>query len=52
MTDIPKEQGANWEARFSMDGLALPRRIGVCINYGAHIWYQMQSASERELAAQ
>jgi ribose transport system substrate-binding protein len=52
MTDIPKEQGANWEARISMDGLALPRRIGVCINYGAHIWYQMQSASERELAAQ
>jgi ribose transport system substrate-binding protein len=52
VTDIPKEQGANWEARFSVDGLALPRRIGVCINYGAHIWYQMQSASERELAAQ
>lgn len=52
MTDILKDQGANWEARFSMDGLALPRRIGVCINYGAHIWYQMQSASERELAAQ
>jgi len=51
VTDIPKEQGANWEARFSIDGLALPRRIGVCINYGAHIWYQMQSASERELAA-
>ena len=35
-----------------MDGLALPRRIGVCINYGAHIWYQIQSANERELAAQ
>jgi ribose transport system substrate-binding protein len=52
VTDTPKEQGANWEAQISMDGLALPRRIGVCINYGAHIWYQMQSASERGLAAQ
>jgi len=52
VTDNPKEQGANWEARISMDGLALPRRIGVCINYGAHIWYQMQSANERTLAAE
>jgi ribose transport system substrate-binding protein len=52
VTDKPKEQGANWEARISLDGLALPRRIGVCINYGAHIWYQMQSANERDLAAE
>jgi ribose transport system substrate-binding protein len=50
--DNSEEQVTNWEARISMDGLALPRRIGVCINYGAHIWYQMQSANERELAAQ
>ena len=52
MTDYRKEQAANWEAGISMDGLSLPRRIGVCINYGAHIWYQIQSANERELAAQ
>jgi ribose transport system substrate-binding protein len=52
MTDYTKEQPANWEAEISMEGLTLPRRIGVCINYGAHIWYQIQSANERELAAQ
>jgi ribose transport system substrate-binding protein len=52
MMDNSKEEAANWEARVSVDGLALPRRIGVCINYGAHIWYQMQSANERDLAAQ
>jgi ribose transport system substrate-binding protein len=52
VTETMKEQGANWEAQVNIDGLALPRRIGVCINYGAHIWYQMQSANERDLAAQ
>ena len=50
--EIPSPQAANWEAGISIDGLALPRRIGVCINYGAHIWYQLQSATERDLAAQ
>jgi ribose transport system substrate-binding protein len=53
MTDIPDRAGAaNWEAQVSLDGLALPTRIGVCINYGAHIWYQLQSSAERDLAMQ
>jgi ribose transport system substrate-binding protein len=52
VNEIPSPQAANWEAGISIDGLALPRRIGVCINYGAHIWYQLQSATERDLAAQ
>jgi ABC-type sugar transport system substrate-binding protein len=53
MTDIPDHaQAANWEAQVSLDGLALPPRIGVCVNYGAHIWYQLQTAVERDLAGQ
>ena len=53
MTDIPDRAGAaNWEAQVSLDGFALPTRIGVCINYGAHIWYQLQSSAERDLATQ
>jgi ribose transport system substrate-binding protein len=56
MADIPAQTGnaqaANWEAQMNIEGLKLPRRIGVCINYGAHIWYQLQSATERDLATQ
>jgi ribose transport system substrate-binding protein len=40
---------ANWEAGVSLDGLAMPKRIGVSINYGAHIWYQLIGATEQEL---
>jgi ribose transport system substrate-binding protein len=38
-----------WEAGVSLEGLVLPRRIGVSINYGAHIWYQVMGATEQEL---
>lgn len=43
---------ANWEAQVQLDGLKMPTRIGVCINYGTHIWYQVQEKNERALAAQ
>ncbi len=53
MSDIPNPlQAENWETAVTLEGLALPSRIGVCINYGAHIWYQLQSAEEQKLAAQ
>lgn len=40
---------ATWEAGVSLEGLTLPKRIGVSINYGAHIWYQVMAATEQEL---
>lgn len=40
---------ANWEAGVSLDGLTMPKRIGVSINYGAHIWYQLMGATEQDL---
>jgi ribose transport system substrate-binding protein len=52
VTTIPSIHPANWEAQNNIDGLALPRRIGVCINYGAHIWYKLQASAERQLAEQ
>ena len=41
---------ANWGSNIDCKGLRMPSRIGVCINYGAHIWYQLQSDGEQELA--
>ncbi len=43
---------SNWETRVDFEGFTLPQHIGVCVNYGAHIWYQVQSTAERELATQ
>jgi ribose transport system substrate-binding protein len=40
---------ANWEAGVSLDGQTRPKRIGVSINYGAHIWYQLIGTTEQEL---
>ncbi len=52
MTSSESETLANWEAQARLDGLEIPKRLGVCINYGAHIWYQVQAANERILAEQ
>jgi ribose transport system substrate-binding protein len=41
---------SNWGSNVDFKMLRLPSRIGVCINYGAHIWYQLQSEGEKELA--
>jgi ABC-type sugar transport system substrate-binding protein len=42
-------QAANWEAGVNLGGLRMPGTIGVCINFGAHIWYQVLSSVERDL---
>lgn len=56
MTDTPvhtsSASAANWEVQVDLTGLRMPRRIGVCINYGAHIWYQLQREHEQQLGTE
>jgi ribose transport system substrate-binding protein len=52
MVDVTTGNGANWEARANLVGLKLPRRIGVCVNFGSHIWYHVQNENERNVAQQ
>ncbi len=52
MTGEQASRTAAQDVQATIEGLTLPQRIGVCINYGVHVWYRAQSAVERNLATQ